>query len=195
MGMHGIIERHEYARDNHHISCRIADISEYVKALAGEQISLVVDDWSIGLVAGRVQPELPPTSASELRLSARNAVYTEEVWIGAETLVIGSTSRIRTASAPWSYAAQARLDGFDAFDWYWVEVCVEVQSGQVGVGILTAQGSLKSEQLLTPKMGRIKLSFPFLQTDTALLIRNGAVSGSSIVDITDVRVYAAPIPR
>jgi hypothetical protein len=195
MGMQGIIERHEYARDNHHISCRIADISEYVKALAGEQMSLVVDDWSIGLVAGRVQPELPPTSASELRLSARNAAYTEEVWIGAETLVIGSTSRIRTASAPWSYAAQARLDCFDAFEWYWVEVCLEVQSGQVGVGILTAQGALKGEQLLSPQMGRLKLSFPFLRTDIALLIRNGALGGSSVVDLTDIRIYATPIPR
>jgi hypothetical protein len=194
MGMQGIIKRHEYARDHHHISCRIADISEYIKGLEREQISLAVDDWSVGLVAGRLQPELPPACASELRLSERNHVYTEDAWIGAETIVIGSTSRIRTASAPWSYAAQARLEGFDIFDWYWVKVCVEVHSGQVGVGILTADGLPRGEQLLTPQLGWLRLSFKFLRTDIALLIRNGALGGSSVVDITELRIYGAAHP-
>jgi hypothetical protein len=191
MGMQGIINRHEYARDNHHVSCRIADISEYIKRLERDQISLVVDDWSVGLIVGRLQPELPPASASELGLSEHNDVHTEDAWTGAETIVIGLTSRIRTAAAPWSYAALARLDGFDTFDWYWVKVCVEVHSGQVGVGILTADGLLRGEQLLTAQMGRLKLSFKFLRTDIALLIRNGELGGSSVVDLTDVRVYGA----
>jgi hypothetical protein len=193
MGMEGVLKRHEYARDNHHISCRIADISEYIKGFEREQISLVVDDWSVGLVVGRIQPELPPAFASELQLSERNVVYTEEAWIGAETFFIASTCRIKTSSAPWSYAAQARLDGFDGFEWYWVEVWVQVQSGQIGIAILTTEGTLKGEQLLTPETGRLKFSFPFLRTDVALLIRNGALGGSSVVDVTDMRIYATPL--
>ena len=191
MGMQGIIRRHEYARDRHHMSCRIADISAYIKELEREQISVVLDDWSVGLVAGLFQPELPPAFASELRLSERNHLYTEDAWSGAETIVIGSVSRVKTGAAPWSYAAQARLDGFATFDWYWVEILVEVQSGQVGIGILTGQGLLKGEQLLGPRIGRLKLSFPFLRTDIALLIRNGALSGTSVVDVTEIKVYAA----
>ena len=198
-GVKGVVARHEYARDHHHISSRINGIAEYIKQLSMKKTCVVMNDSGIGLVAGVPQPNFPPPSAISLEgVIDLSAVYTDEVWPGAETARHGSTTRVITDSASWSYAAQAPLrfvDDFASGGWYWVDVSVEVQSGQVGVAILKLDGRLVGERLVSKENSRTRFTLPFLRGDVALLIRNGSSPERSVVNLVDARVYGMPIPE
>jgi len=52
MGTEGILNRHAFAREHHHISIRISQVTEYVKDIAAnpQRIGIKIDDVNVGLV-------------------------------------------------------------------------------------------------------------------------------------------------
>ena len=51
-GAQGISIRHKFARDHHHISNRVSEIAEYIRNFSKQEISIVLTDDCVGLVAG-----------------------------------------------------------------------------------------------------------------------------------------------
>jgi hypothetical protein len=196
-GAQGIVARHEYARDHHHITSRINAIAEYTKELSTKKLTAVINDSGVGLLAGVPQPHSTPACAKSINgVIDLFDLHSEKVWHGAETTCHGSIVRVITDSAPWSYAAQGALrlgEGPASCGWYWVEVLVDVESGEVGIGIVAPNGQLKGERFVSTRTST-RLIFPFLRGDVALLIRNGRLVGRSAVKVCDLRVYGQPIP-
>jgi glycosyltransferase involved in cell wall biosynthesis len=172
--------------------------SDKVAQLVAQTRGLIIHpDTGQVLTRRRMPPDHPPQSAIKLEGAIDLfTAHSEKTWRGADTMRDGSTIRIITDSAPWSYAAQVPLhltEDFTHGGWYWLDLSLEVQSGQAGIAILTRGGQLKGERLLSSGNSRTRLTFPLLRSDVALLIRNGSLAESSVVDLLDAQVYGMPV--
>ena len=96
--------------------------------------------------------------------------------------------RVVTGKAPWAYASRIPLhlgDGLDKDHWYWARLNVQVLAGQVGIGLL-ADHDLCQERLIGPAEGRLDVFVRISDSSAeALLIRNGALPGQSVLMVFD----------
>jgi glycosyltransferase involved in cell wall biosynthesis len=172
--------------------------SSKVAHLVAQTRGLVIDPETGQVLPPKtIQPEYPPDSAATLNgVVDILTAHTEEVWGAAKTERHGSGVRVVTDTAPWSYAAMIPIRGktdFKSGGWYWLEILLEVQAGQIGLAVATRARELKGERLVSAGSSKVRLIFPLDTSDAALMVRNGSMAEQSVVDLFDARVYGMAI--
>jgi hypothetical protein len=98
---------------------------------------------------------------------------------------------------PWSYAAQIPLNATDRENdgrWIWARLDVQVRHGQVGIGLF-ADNDICNERLICPADGRIVIHVRIThRSAAALMIRNGSIPGSSVIEIFDATAQSCVKP-
>jgi len=124
---------------------------------------------------------------------AIDEIHSPSYWDPAE-VQSGLPVRVVTGPGPWSYSALLPLkpgSGFDQQFWYWAKLSVQVQSGQVAIGLMTPDDIL-SESLIAPEDGRVDVFVRLSRSDSpGIMIRNGSLGGPSAVDVFSVTVESA----
>lgn len=192
----------ETAQVRHYIleAARHRPDSPKVAQLVAESKHLFVDPETGEVLERRAaQPALPPTAAVPVNgVLEIDSAETEQEWIaaGAIATVQGSRVRVKTSWAPWSEAARLpfRLDrGLPGGGWYWVELFVEVQSGQVAIAARAGSGELRREQVVGPGRAE-RFVIPFSSEDSALVVRNASAAGPSVANIGVAAVLGMAMP-
>ena len=128
------------------------------------------------------------------------ALHSHPSWSPAEVQA-GSPVRVITSPGPWHYSALLPLangngagGGMDQHHWYWAKLTVRVQSGQVGLGLLTPDDIL-SERWIAPEDGRVDVFVRLNRPGAAgVMIRNGSLGGASTLEIFSATVECCAKP-
>lgn len=175
--------------------------SPAVAELAARTRGLTLDEATGEVVSrGILQPEQPLSCArrAEAAVVSLEPVESTADWqgYGAEASFCDAGISITTGPDAWSYAAQIPLNSTEAMDdrsWYWVRLVMDVMRGQIGVSIVTPTGALRGERLFECS-NQTELSLPLLATDIAILFRNGAIGGQTVIRLRAAEVLYLPIP-
>lgn len=145
------------------------------------------------------QPEAPNGQAESVngRLSLDD-IQSFPYWVGA-SVESGESHRVTTGEAPWGYAAQIQLSPAiwtDQDQWYWAKLDVRVESGQIGIALLT-DDSICNERVISPFEGRISVfvrinSVIKQDAAAAVMIRNGSIPGRSVLEVFGLSIERAP---
>lgn len=170
-------------------SARLLDLARRTLAFEIDQAS------GQFILRTNVQPEAPLGHVQPAEgLLNINGIRTEAHWEGAK-VECGNIVRVVTGEQPWAYAALIPLrieNRVDRNRWHWVKLDVQALSGQIGVGLL-ADNRLSSEHLIRPVDGRVDLFVRLNPVSAeAVMIRNGSIPGSSVLEILGTTVVSGP---
>jgi hypothetical protein len=130
-------------------------------------------------------------AANRLASADLEGLFAAPHWTGA-SVSFGDPTIVETVNSNWGYSAMLPLTAIrqmhqsDDGCFFW-EIEAEVHTGEVGVGLID-NDQLIAEQLIKAIDGHTTFYLPAAALGAALLVRNGAIGGTSRVAIYGVRL-------
>jgi hypothetical protein len=141
----------------------------------------------------KAAPAAPIAGVSTLSETVNILEKFESPW-SAEVRPEGSAIRIKTLDQPWRHSAIVNLpDRYDESRFYWVDVEVKVDSGTVGLSLLSKGqfDKLSGEKILGSSAAAQRIFFLLKTAEPSnLLIRNGPDPGGSNLSIQQVQLVS-----
>jgi glycosyltransferase involved in cell wall biosynthesis/nicotinamidase-related amidase len=136
-----------------------------------------------------------PGTELETGMVSLNDLYCQPHWPGASARHGWQGFTVTTGDQPWSYAAEIPLQLAGRLDprrWYWACLDLQVLEGQIGVG-LDFDGDIFNERLITPADGAVHVPIRLnLSHESTLMIRNGSLPVTSVVEVLQAAVKSCP---
>ena len=150
-------------------------------------VRITAEDYQVPVPADPTRSE-----AGFLRL---NEIESLDHWEGA-AVERGVSHRVKTGDQPWAYAARiplVRLWRMKINRLYWAKLEVQAHSGQIGIALHTDDNELFHERLISSCDGRLEVFVKICPRSAPwLLIRNGSLPGSSVLEIFSATMESCP---